>query len=568
LRKTVDKSSNILLTFGGIGILVMILGFLYFSGAGGVEGALFYGYNFTILLAFGFYLSLIGFFPVLTSLDGGSKNTVRKFYPHLIILTVIGVILVIYSALIPHTLAPLDPNHTWFDYYIFGALLFIFGLSPILLAVRDRERIWKFKILLLLVFLVGILLEIASLLIYFEVFEVIDIEKSMWLPFFLYGSIILFLGMIPLFVGASSSFRNIIHKLRLIWILIAVIGIVVYIIPTIALNFTLPVDVFEYMGYFEYLIFGGLITAFALLLISASDRAFDFIHKLRYFLLLILLLGTIQLILSFILVLPTSEFVEISLLESIPLMTISTFPSTSGWPMFAGMTWDVLFVNGIMMTLISIIFICSILFFESEEISVDVGALMTLEDDKLPGIDTTPSEMLTYLEIINKSQVDMLKYFKKAARQDKFRPRVFEALTKQYKDLNKIIQGRITDYRKKAPISAKGLFDAALAESAAVPVKEPTTPSVAEVTPTPSVPPIVPPSIPTAPPPIPSTAPPPPSPSPPMPATVPPSTPTAPTPGDQSPLDLIADARSTSIAELRGEMLKELRRLREIFKEE
>ncbi|MHA1969586.1 MAG: hypothetical protein ACW964_17535 [Candidatus Hodarchaeales archaeon] len=36
----------------------------------------------------------------------------------------------------------------------------------------------------------------------------------------------------------------------------------------------------------------------------------------------------------------------------------------------------------------------------------------------------------------------------------------------------------------------------------------------------------------------------------------------------QSPLDLIADARSTSIAELRGEMLKELRRLREIFKEE
>jgi hypothetical protein len=320
------------------------------------------------------------------------------------------------------------------------------------------------------------------------------------------------------------------------------------------------------MVYFEYLIFGGLAISFGLLFISASDRAYDFIHKLRYILLFILLIGTVQLILSFILVLPTSENIDIPQLESLPLMTISTFPDTLGWPMFLGMTWDVLFVNGIMMTLIPIILICSMVFFESEVISVDVGALMTVEDDKLPGIDTTPSEMLTYLEIVNKTQVDMLKYFKKAARQDKFRPRVFEALTKQYKDLNKIIKGRITDYRKRAPISAKGLFDAVLAEPTAVPSKEPTappTPSVSEAPPAPAVPPTAPPSVPTTPP-----LPPSPAPLPPMPTTAPTPTPAVPTPSDQSPLDLIADARSTSIAELRGEMLKELRRLREIFKEE
>ncbi|MFX0204427.1 MAG: hypothetical protein ACFFDT_00450, partial [Candidatus Hodarchaeota archaeon] len=84
--------------------------------------------------------------------------------------------------------------------------------------------------------------------------------------------------------------------------------------------------------------------------------------------------------------------------------------------------------------------------------------------------------------------------------------------------------------------------------------------------------------------PTPPSAPPvPPSQTPPIPSSTgaPPAPPSAslgvpppPSPGvtpsqpSESPLDLIADARSTSIAELRGEMLKELRRLREIFKEE
>jgi len=567
LRKAIVKSSNILLTLGGIGILTMTLGFLYFSGAGGVEGGLFYGFNFGILLAFGFYLSLIGFFPVLTSLDVSSKNTVRKFYPHLIIISVVGVILIIYSALVPHTLEPLDPSHTWFDYYVFGALLIIFGVSSILLAVRDRRRIWKFKIILFLVFLVGIFIEIASLLTYFEVLEFINIEKSMWLNFYLFGGIVLFFGMIPLLVSASSSFRRVIHKLRFLWILIALIGIITYFVPTLALNDILPMTVFDYMTYFDFLIFGGLAIAIGLLLMSASDQAYDFIYKLRFVMLFILLLGTIQLIISFVFVLPTSEYIDIPQLESIPFVTLSEYASTYGYLMLLGMTWDLFFINGIIMSFIAIIFICSIAFFESEEITVDVEALITVEEDRLPGIDTTPGEMLAYLEIVDRSQEDMLKYFKEAARQDRFRPRVFEAITKQYKDLNKLIKGKVSDYRKKAPSSAKGLFDAALsAEPAVVPSKPTVPPSIPteKVTPAPSPPPIAPPpSAPTPAAPIPPSGPSLPSPTAPPPAPMP-----TPTPPDQSPLDLIADARSTSIAELRGEMLKELRRLREIFKEE
>ncbi|MFX0050920.1 MAG: hypothetical protein ACFE8U_06450 [Candidatus Hermodarchaeota archaeon] len=574
MRKAVVRSSNILLTLGGIGVLTITLGFLYFSGAGGVEGGLFYGFNFGILLAFGFYLSLVGLFPVLTSLDVSSKNTVRKFYAHLIILSVIGVILVIYSTLVPHTLAPLDPSHTWFDYYIFGAILIIFGLSPILLAIRDRKRIWKFRIILFLVFFVGILLEIVSLLIYLSKisdlpFEFLQdfVDQSMWINFFIIGGIITFFGMIPLLVTASSGFRGIIHRLRFIWILIALIGIITYFAPTLALNgIIFTEDIFDVIGYFEFLLFGGLAIAVGLLLISASDQAYDFIYKIRFIILLVLFIGTIQLIISFILVLPTSEFIDIPELEAIPLMTISTYPTTLGYFMFLGMTWNVLFFNGIVMSFIAIIFICSIVFFESEEVTVDIGALMAVEEDRLPGIETTPGEMLTYLEIVNRSQEEMLNYFKEAARQDRFRPRVFEAITKQYKDLNKLIKGKVSEYRKKAPSSAKGLFDAALS-GVEVPSEPAVTPPVPteRVAPPPSAPPpsAPPPSVPPPTPSVTPSGPPIPSPTPAAPAPPP-----APVPSDQSPLDLIADARSTSIAELRGEMLKELRRLREIFKEE
>ncbi|UCG90088.1 MAG: hypothetical protein JSU57_06410 [Candidatus Heimdallarchaeota archaeon] len=556
MRKIVVRSSNILLTLAGIGILTMILGVIYFSGAGGIEGGLFYGFNYGILLAFGFYLSLIGFFPVLTSLDASAKNTVKKFNPHLLLITGIGVIFLIYSALVPHILAPLTPSHTWFDYYILGAVLIIFGFSTILLAVRDRERLWNFKIILFLIFVVGILVEITSLLTYFGLLEFIDIGKSMWLTFYLFGGVILFIGMIPLLISASSRFRGIIHRLRFILILIALIGIIAYIIPTLALNEILPLTVFDFMNYYDFLLFGSLAIVIGLLLLSASDRAYDFIYKLRFVWLLLLFAGTIQLIISFVLVLPTSEFIGIPQLESIPFMTISDFPATYGMLMLVGMTWDVYYVNGIIMTFISIIFICSIVFFESEEVSVDIGALMAVEGDKLPGIDTTPSEMLTYLEIVNRSQVEMIKYFKEAVRQDRFRPRIFEAISKQYQDLNKLIKAKINDYREKVPSSAKFLFDAALSE-------EPTiTPSVPEekVTPAPTPPPSGPPPSP----PIPPSAPSIPSPPPAAPPSAPVSPPALPA---QSSLDLIADARSTSIAELRGEMLKELSRLREIFKE-
>ncbi len=556
MRKIVVRSSSILLTLAGIGILTITLGIIYFSGAGGIESELFYGFNYGILLAFGFYLSLVGFFPVLTSLDASGKNAVQKFKPHLFLITGIGVIFLIYSALVPHTLSPLTPSHTWFDYYLLGALLIIFGFSAILLTIRDRERIWKFKIILLLIFAIGILIEIVSLLTYFELLAFIDIKKSMWLTFYLFGGIILFIGMVSLMISASSSFRVIIHRLRFIWILIALIGIIAYITPTLALNGILPETVFELMNYSDFLFFGGLAIIIGLLLISASEQAYDFIYKLRFLMLFLLLVGTIQLLISFILVLPTSEYIDIPQLESLPLMTISDYPGTTGFLMLIGMTWDVFYINGIIMTFISIIFICSIVFFESEEISVDIGALMAVEDDKLPGIDTTPSEMLTYLEIVNRSQVEMMKYFKEAVRQDRFRPQVFEEITKQYQDLNKLIKVRISDYRHKVPSSAKFLFDAAISE-------EPTAVPEHEVTPAPAPPPSAPPpSVPTLSPPVPPSAPsiPPPVPS------VPPPVP-APAPSAQPSLDLIADTRSTSIAELRGEMLKELSRLREIFKE-
>jgi hypothetical protein len=185
--------------------------------------------------------------------------------------------------------------------------------------------------------------------------------------------------------------------------------------------------------------------------------------------------------------------------------------------------------------------------------------------------------MAAYLEILSKTQENMVNQFKEAVRADKFRPRVYESIVKLYQDRNRMIKSRITRFQKVgAAISAEedveALFDVALGEPSEEAPSEPPLPPIAEAVTAPTPPP-TPPSPPPAPPSTTPSLPPstgvlPTPPSTPLGAPPPPSPGVTPSQPSESPLDLIADARSTSIAELRGEMLKELRRLREIFKEE
>jgi hypothetical protein len=240
----------------------------------------------------------------------------------------------------------------------------------------------------------------------------------------------------------------------------------------------------------------------------------------------------------------------------------------------AGYTWDFYFMYGVVLSFFSIIIIISIIYFETEDVSGDVSSGLTTESFR--DLKTTPSEMVTYLEILSKSEASLINQFKEAVREDKFRPRVYETLLKQYESRIRSYKSKISSIRKepsktRAADKVGAIFDSALGDVAPPEVSAKSPPPLPPAAPksTTSPAPSPPPSVPLPPKSTPQATPPPmPSPTIAPPSPVSTDSVLTPTASSDSPLDLVADARSTSIAELRGEMLKELRRLREIFKEE
>ena len=575
MRKTVIRLSRVLLTLAGIGLLSVIIAILYFSGvASSVESGVWsrniLGFDYGILTAFGFFLLSIGVFPVLMVLDANAKKSIKKIYVHLLFLVGLGIIFLLYSSLVYGTfLEPLDPLQTWLDYFVIAALLIIFGLSPILASVRDYERLWNFKILFALFIIVGLLLQPLSIVVYSQTIDLLDIG---WDMFFLIGLLMLYLGIAPLLLSASQGFRELLYRLRILWILGALVGIILFAVSTLVYGEIIPKSTLLDTDWFVFLAFGSLVIIVTVLPLVSTKELHDILFRLRFVWLVSFVLGILLILISAVLVLPTSpDFSDITTIDNI-----------------IGVTWDVFFIYGAIITSISLIFICSVLYFESEELGVSEELFESV--DRLPGIETTSTEMIAYLEILSKSHHEMLNQFKEAVREDKFRPKVYEALVKQYRDRNRTIMSRISVFKKESPVGTVSedmdIFDAAISDEPLAP--EPSVPSAPPVpgdvaapppappTPPPSAPPSAPPSPPSPPPSVPSPPTPmPPAPSvpsalpsmPPAPAAMPPA-PTAPSQPGESPLDLIADARSTSIAELRGEMLKELRRLREIFKED
>ncbi|UCG90090.1 MAG: hypothetical protein JSU57_06420 [Candidatus Heimdallarchaeota archaeon] len=562
MRIIVIRSSKVLLTLAGIGILIMAIALLFFTGvASSVDitvdpptwNRLVYGFDYRILTAFGFFL-LLFLSPVLASLDVNAKKSVKKIYVHLVLIVGLGVLMLIYSALVSvDRLTPFDLLHTWFDYFIVGALLIIVGLSPILFSVQNRERVWNFKLLFILFILVGLLLHVLSLVLYSQTVEIPEIG---WEILFLFGVIILFIGVFPLLLTASTRFRNILRRLGIIWILGALIGILI-IIGSILIYADIVQLLVPKEDWFVILAYGSLLTL--LFILPLASVGYEIIHKLRFIWLVTLFLGIIFVVISAILVLPESPEIKAA---------VGTLLGNS----LLGATWDIFYMYGIIIIIFSLSFICSILYFETEEIIGPEGLLEVV--DRLPDVETTPSEMIAYLEILSKSHENLVNQFKEAVRADKFRPRVYESIVKIYQNRSRTIKSRIESFQKAGPLvsaaeDVEAIFDVALGEPSEVtppgkPVISP-TPSTAEVSPEPPpIPPKVPPSAPLMPPPSVTPPVPPPSPL----TTAPPAPGAAPAQPTESPLDLIADARSTSIAELRGEMLKELRRLREIFKEE
>ncbi len=547
-----------LLTLTGIGILGMLISYLYFSGIASPD-RLFFGFNHEVLNAFSFFL-LLFVFPVLSAGDLNTKKSIKKIYVHLLLLFGLGVILFIYSVLVYwERLALFNPSHTWFDYSIVATIIIVFTLSTLLFSVQNRERLWNFKILYAILILIGFLLSVASMIVYGGYIP--DIEGIItWDMLLLIAGLLFFLGFIPLLMYASPNFRGLLRKLRFIWLIGVLGGLITFTLAGLVNAGIIEKSILLNIDWYAFFIFGSFFLAISLLLLAGAKDFYKTLYKLRFLWLITFFIGIILVIFSFVAVLPTSAFVYDA---------IGSF----GLEMY----FDISFMYGVAITIFSLIFICSIVYFETEESADSLG--LPSASDLISESETTTGEMIAYLEIVQKSNEDIINQFKDALREDKFRPRVYESLIKRYQDSNRAVKTRLEKYKRKSPLVSEekvvsSLFDEAIGTKPEVTTPAPSTPPVVPPKTTPTVPPMPPKTTPTVPPMPPKTTPPPtamPSAPPsiaPMPSVPPPTPGITPEKSPQSPLDLIADARSTSIAELRGEMLKELRRLREIFKEE
>ncbi|MHA1979425.1 MAG: hypothetical protein ACW98I_21175, partial [Candidatus Hodarchaeales archaeon] len=408
--------------------------------------------------------------------------------------------------------------------------------------------------------IVGFVLEIISVLVYGHYLDaLIQLPDIGWDAFFLSGGIFLLLGISPLLIGASSNLRDFFHTTRFLWI----IGVVIS-LALIILSLAIRIEILEPTAilnteWFVWYWFGSLLLVVTTGILSSSRDFSGFLSKFSVIWILTLLLGVIMFIIS--LLLAASSSPEITDLIALP-------------DNLAGYTWDFYFMYGAVLSFFSIIIIISIIYFETEDVSGDVSSGLTTESFR--DLKTTPSEMVTYLEILSKSEASLINQFKEAVREDKFRPRVYETLLKQYESRIRSYKSKISSIRKepsktRAADKVGAIFDSALGDVTPpkVTAKSPPPLPPAAPKPTTSSAPSPPPSVPLPPKSAPQATPPPmPSPSIAPPSPVSTDSVLTPTASSDSPLDLVADARSTSIAELRGEMLKELRRLREIFKEE
>jgi len=544
LRNIVVRSSRVLLTLSGIGILGMVIGYLYFSGIASTD-RLFFGFSYEIIYAFSFFLLIIGFFPVLAAGDIDAKKSIKKIYVHLLLLLGFGFIFLIYSFLVYwDRLAPFNPSHTWFDYAIVATILIVFTLSALLFSVQNKERLWNFKILYGILILFGFLVLIVSTVVYGGYLDsIIDEGIITWEILLIIAGILLFMGLMPLIINASSNFRDILYKLRIIWLIGLLPGILLLVIAGLINAGYVDSSLFLNIQWEVFYLYGSLLLVILLLFLAGAKNLHETLYKLRAIWLLSFLIGILVVLFSFIVILPTSP-------------DISNIIGSFGLEMY----YDVSYMYGIAITIFSLIFICSIVYFETEELVDSSGISGT--SDLISESETTPGEMIAYLEIIQKSNENTINQFKEALREDKFRPRVYETLIKRHQDSNRAMKTKLEKLKSKSPLVSKdepvsSLFDVALGTKSETPTPPPSSTPTAPPKPTPKGPPM---------PPKPAPSPPPTAPSVPSPLPTAPSVPSTPPP--QSPLDLIADARSTSIAELRGEMLKELRRLREIFKEE
>ena len=349
--------------------MLILVGFLYFIeyfkhdlsvkyGLDIPDNSL-YGITYQTLFMFGFYFILISLLLILPLMDQKSRNLVNKANFLWILITIVGFEIILYSLLIDnHILSAFNPNHTWFDYLVLGGILSFIGFNVLVFSIKDFQVLEKYFPILSSLIILGMVIELLSFLAYSKL--LIGLKKSVWIDLFLVGIVPLYFGGLPFCLSKIITPFTKIKYIRVLVSFSVTIGFLVYLAPTFALNkLILPMSIFKYNNYFDYLVYGAILT-FA----GVAGMTIIYQKTLRHknnVWTIILSLGIIQILISMILVTSDTYYID---LWVTPFLEI--FPNLNGHSLF-GMTWDVFFFNGLFTTIISLIIISLILFIETLE---------------------------------------------------------------------------------------------------------------------------------------------------------------------------------------------------------
>ncbi|MFW9916400.1 MAG: SPOR domain-containing protein [Candidatus Thorarchaeota archaeon] len=524
-------------------------------------------------------LLIIGL-SVLLGFAGTSRHKIWSFSFLWFLIAFLGALTVTVGILVRTEVLTESSNeifvkNDWLDFILIGAILLGTGLALFLGTLNEGPRakniIWKFTPLLMIVMLAGLAFILIGAAFGAEYLTEADLEflaDYKWEELYVIGLLLFIPAISMILVSLPDSTREKVWKLRVIWFIMAFAGIIIALMGILATFYVFDQNTMAFEGdysWIELTLYSVplLVLGLGSLLASAPAGTRSRIAQLNPLWVNLIGFGGILLLLD---LLRRYELLDKDLIA-----------------LFAVLPWGEFVVIGLIPLVIGLSITFSTRIGEPTGFA-DIDISMVEDTSADPSqISTDPNEQLAYLDISLQATRSSLASLRDKQRKkeisDSFAKKLFGRFSLGEKRLIRI-QERVKREAERADL--RRAFEAETKPEARK-VPKPPSPKAAEekapeVTPTPAEAPAVPkPAASPArtPPPTPPkpSAPPPAAPRPPP--TVPtPSAPPTPAsaapavPKDSSLLTKAADTQSTSISELRGEMLKELRRLRDIFKEE
>jgi hypothetical protein len=372
MRDLVIKLKNWLLWVIGLSIIISGFGFGVFIGGISMDPKVyiefpihsFFGLEFYVFLAFGGYLIIFCSFLLLPLSSGINRDFLSTHSYWMGYLTEISYLLIIFGIefigyallldVIP-SLTELFPWHRSFDYIIWGTFFFLVGLPPLAFRHANVELKKSRSLVFTSCVILGIVLLGFSWIEYSYIFWP-TITRRLWGLHFILGNLFLLGGGLPLSISYMGRKPTIFGRANSIFLVIGLLGGIIYSIPTIIHNGFLPIEILRSYHYFELLAFGLLLMVMGLIPIAISEVPRKTIYRYKNLLLAILAVGIAQIGIAGLLVMLTG-----------PIQTPTSFE-----PTLLFMTWDVWWFNGVTASLLSLIFIIPNIF--SRDLPLDAEA--------------------------------------------------------------------------------------------------------------------------------------------------------------------------------------------------